>query len=285
MSLRRPLAAALAACALLVVVPSPGLAQDSAPSEVHPHYQGLLRQGIYALERDDATAAVRHLRLACFGMLDAPRPLADCLARLALAQSSRDDVEGFEQTFRRILEIEDRFEAFSSGALAPELMAQLAEQVAQRIPPETLEETGGSFLLGPRLSGQDREQLRLAREALASARTRGELAGVYEETAQVAEDHPEHPEAQHLAATLAYRISRWGDAVRYFRRGGDPGDDQPELLFYQAVALYETGDPSAAADALERSLPRLSRTPFVEQYRQKIEGAEAGTTPPGMGTP
>lgn len=294
MNLRRHLATAIAIAvagpglvlaSTLGPLAAPGRAQETARSNVHAHYQGLLRQGIYAAERGDATAAVRHLRLACFGMLDSPAPLADCLARLALAQSSRDDVEGFEQTFRRILEVEERFEAFTSGSLAPELVGQLSAVVAERIPPETLAETGGSFLLGPRLSAEDLEQLRMAREALASARTRGELTGVYEDTAQVADDHPEHGEAQHLAATLAYRTSRWGDAVRYFRRGGDPGPEQPELLFYLAVALYETGDAPAAADALERSLPRLARTPFVEQYRQKIEDARTVTVPPGMGTP
>lgn len=280
---RRVATTAVAALLALLAAGLPGAAQEVVPSEVHPHYQGLLRQGLYSLERGDAAAAARHLRLACFGMLDAPEPLADCLARLALAQSTQDDVEAFEQTFRRLIELEERFGVVSDGALSPVLSGQLAEQVALRISEEVLTETGGAFLLAAPDAVEP--QLRRAREALASARNRSELVGVYEETAEVADDHPDHREAQHLAATLAYRISRWDEAVRYFRRGGDPSEEEPELLFYQAVALYETGDTRAAADALERSLPRLSRTPFVQQYQQKIQDAGEAAETSGTGTP
>ena len=39
-------------------------------------------------------SAARHLRLACFGMLDEPKLLGECLARLALAQDKGKDVGG-----------------------------------------------------------------------------------------------------------------------------------------------------------------------------------------------
>jgi hypothetical protein len=88
----------------------------------------------------------------------------------------------------------------------------------------------------------------------------------------VADAHPELKEAQHLAAEGAYRISRWSDAAAYFRRGGDPGDGEPERLFYMAVAFYETGDRAGAAAALKRALPSLKRTPYVDAYAKKILG-------------
>jgi hypothetical protein len=71
---------------------------------------------------------------------------------------------------------------------------------------------------------------------------------------------------------MAYRTTRWNDAVVYFRRAGDPGDRQPLLLFYSAVALYETGDRAGAAAALKRCLPNIRRTSFVDDVARKVLG-------------
>jgi len=114
------------------------LAAPAARAAVDPFYQGLLRDGQYAFDRKDFATASRDLRLACFGMLDEPRPLADCLARLALAQDATGDVDGFRETFRRLVEIEDRFKAYSQGGLTPELRAGLEARLAARIPAATL---------------------------------------------------------------------------------------------------------------------------------------------------
>jgi tetratricopeptide (TPR) repeat protein len=89
---------------------------------------------------------------------------------------------------------------------------------------------------------------------------------------QLADAHPDSKEAQYLAGAAAYRNSRWPEAAAYFRRGGPPGDDHPELLFYMAVAFYEVGDQPGAASALKRSLPNLQKTPFVESYVKRILG-------------
>jgi tetratricopeptide (TPR) repeat protein len=95
---------------------------------------------------------------------------------------------------------------------------------------------------------------------------------------RVADAHPESPDAQQLAGEMAYRTSRWPDAVIYFRRGGEPPEAKPVLLFYYAVVLYETGDRPAAAAALRRSLPNIRRTEYVELYVNKILGSS--TSPP-----
>jgi hypothetical protein len=47
-------------------------------------------------------------------------------------------------------------------------------------------------------------------------------------------------------------------------------DAPPPLLFYYAVALYESGLTTEAAAALEHALPGLERTPLVEAYSQRI---------------
>jgi hypothetical protein len=122
------------------------------------------------------------------------------------------------------------------------------------------------------LTDAERKKLDQARQLLAEQRPSKELRQAFELARAVADAHPGSREAQLLAAEGAYRISRWNDAAAYFKRGGDPGDEQPERLFYMAVALYESGDTTAAAAALKRSLPNLQRTPYVESYMHKILG-------------
>ncbi len=95
---------------------------------------------------------------------------------------------------------------------------------------------------------------------------------------RVADAHPESPEAQQLAGEMAYRTSRWPDAVLYFRRSGDSIGGNSLLVFYFAVALYETGDRADATAALKRSLPHIQRTEYVELYVTKILGTAASPT-------
>ncbi len=109
-----------------------------------------------------------------------------------------------------------------------------------------------------------REQLD---EALVAAR---ELAGGYRQLT----------EPQHLAAEIAYRLSRWQEAVTFFERGGEPS--HPDRLFYFSVALFKTGDQAAARRALERCLPSLELTPFVRSFVAEILGADHGRTDPGL---
>jgi len=291
---------------------------------VDPFYQSLLRDGQQAFDRKEYATAARDLRLACFGMLDEPRPLAECLARLALAQDAAGDVEGFRETFRRLTDVEDRFKGYSQAEMAPELRAAIETRLAARIPAATLagapafrstlaRKEAGAPTAGPAgppksppkpgpvasapvpapppapgavavkpppspapssaskpLTDAERQKLDQARKLLGDRRTAKELRQAFELSRAVADAHPDSKEAQLLAAEGAYRISRWSDAAAYFRRGGDPGDEEPERLFYMAVALYESGDAAAAAAALRRSLPNLKRTPYVDAYTHKI---------------
>jgi hypothetical protein len=318
------------------------LAAVPATAAVDPFYQGLLRDGQQSLDRKEYVNAAHQLRLACFGMLDDPKPLADCLARLLLAQDGANDQEGVRDTFRRLTEVEDRFKGYSQGEIAPELRAALEAKLAVRIPaatlagapafrstqgkkaaapagpagkpapepprsapagkpapapaspiaaqppqapePKTATAPGGvksppapapatvSGVADKPLTDAERKKLDQARQLLAEQRPSRELRQAFELARSVADAHPGSKEAQHLAAEGAYRISRWSDATAYFRRGGDPGDEEPERLFYLAVSLYESGDAPDAAAALKRALPNLKRTPYVESYIKKILG-------------
>jgi tetratricopeptide (TPR) repeat protein len=298
---------------------------------VDPFYQSLLRDGQAAFERKDYGTAVRELRLACFGMLDEPKVLADCLARLALAQDRTNDVEGFRATFQRLADVEERFKAYSQGNLPPELRTGLEQRLSARLPAATLQSAPAAFrppaapaapaqkpaqkpaqapvssttaapastrettrtstdpagtgtvelvesmasVIPPDakpLTEEERRKLIQARQLLAERRAAKELREAYQLAREVADAHPDLKEAQHLAAEGAYRISRWSDATTYFRRGGDPGENEPERLFYMAVSLYESGDAAGAAAALKRALPNLKRTAYVDSYVQKIQG-------------
>ncbi|HUP25445.1 MAG TPA: hypothetical protein VNB06_21210 [Thermoanaerobaculia bacterium] len=103
----------------------------------------------------------------------------------------------------------------------------------------------------------------------------------FEEPLQLARDlaerYGESRDAQHLAAEIAYRASRWEEAVEYFTRGGPPAAERPELSFYEAVVRYETGDLAGARAALDRALPQIQRTPFVDRYVGRIRAGASGS--------
>jgi len=292
--LRRPTVPRVAAALVLSATLGALLLAGAAPAHAaHPHYLRLLRQGTFALERGDAARATRDLRLACFGFLDEPPLLGQCLVRLGLAQAAADDDDGFLDTFRRVVEVEERFGGYAAADLTSDERADFEAQVVASGTPSTPQAAGqGSSAKPPRrspppdsratertppagdgtLSAADRADLDRARQLLSKATRRSDLDAPLQIARRVADDNPRSREAQHLTAVIAYRASRWQEAVTYFRRGGVPSEDNAENLFYYAVALYESGETEAAADAMRRSLPHLETTPFVERYRDRILG-------------
>lgn len=127
----------------------------------------------------------------------------------------------------------------------------------------------------PAMSAEDAARLEFARTQLAGARTTDDLAEAWPVVRGLADRYPASTAAQHLAAEIAYRTSRWPESAYYYRRGGEPV--RPERRFYYAVALYESGETAAAAEVLTRALPGLRRTPFVQSYLERILGP---STPP-----
>lgn len=285
-------------------------------------YLDLLRDGTHAFDRGDHATAARHLRLACFGMLDEPKLLGECLARLALAQDKSSDVAGFRETFSRLVEVEERFQGYSQSSLPPAVRTALEQRMAALIPaptlaasPSTLRGSAGrkpeaqaskppaakpqtdkpqpieraaapapapaveppkpattqpALPAAPRTPTEaERQKLDQARKLLAETNVR-QLREAFQLARGVADAHPELRDVQQLAGEAAYRISKWSEAADYLGRAGGPGEDQPELLFYLAVSLYESGSPQTAAAPLRRALPNLQRTPYVDSYAKKI---------------
>ena len=274
------------------------LASTSAGA-ADPFYEGLLGDGIRMQARgEDPVRAARLLRTACFGFLDEPPSLARCLGHLAAAQATISDPE-LATTLGRLIEIEERFRAYSDSTLSSTLRRRIEELLVAEIPAEdlrrvpafrhlaarpdeaatTLVETApsdstadaGAAATELDLPPEVADRIREIRRSLPAATSRDALLETLPELRGLADEYPESSEIQFLVAETAYRLRLWNECVAYFRRGGEP--DRPELGFYYAVALYESGDRPSAVEVLERTLPRLRQTDFIREYAARIRGA------------
>src|SRR6202035_4282663 len=190
----------LAAC----FVTASGLA-----ATVDPFYVGLLRDGIQAYEHHDYPTAARDLRLACFGLLDDPKPLTECFVRLAVAQGAAGDTPGFEETFRRISEVEERFGTYSRAELPPDLRAAFEQRVLATISASNLESMPAFVSLSsrkvePQVSARPPKPRRRDLEARLEKEPRNVTWHLLLVELDLEEGHPQ-PAIQHAeqAATLA----------------------------------------------------------------------------------
>jgi tetratricopeptide (TPR) repeat protein len=262
-----------------------------------PFYSTRLREGTAAFERGSFREAAESLRLACFGLLDEGPILVDCLVRLALARLETGDAEGFRETFQRIVEAEQLLGLYRRAELPEDLRGRFEGEVEARIPVALLAASPGfEHLAGERapaerqaVSGEDapaaagldedgRRRLAEARSILRHARAMGDLERAGALVEEVLATHPGHREAELLGGEIAYRGSRWSEAVRHFETAGDPGDERCHLVFYYAVSLYESGRPDEAAAQMERCDGRLDSSAFVDRYRNLILRAGPSAT-------
>jgi hypothetical protein len=54
-------------------------------------------------------------------------------------------------------------------------------------------------------------------------------------------------------------------------------ESESVAMFYAAITLFETGRLTDARHYLSRSLPHLTRSPFVEGYAARINGSRSGS--------
>ncbi|MCL4838860.1 MAG: hypothetical protein KJ058_12950, partial [Thermoanaerobaculia bacterium] len=227
-------------------------------------------------------------RLAC---LLAARELDAAAAQLAaMPPALRDDASlrrlrrDLEREQRRAEEVkpaaapssppavptpESRSPGPDAGPSAP-VPAADPPRAAQPVAPEPAAPATATAAPAARATPEERTRLDALASQLASARRAGELGPVLAEAKALADRRPELLEAQRLAGEIAYRASRWPDAATYLGRARLDPAARPELLFYLAVARFESGDREGARTALEAAGSRLAPSPFVDRYRQKI---------------
>ncbi len=259
----------LVACALAFVF---FLALPAAAAD--PFYDDLERQGLRATARGDFERAAKLLRLAAFGLLEEPPRLAACLAHLMTAQAEAGDEDGFHRSFQRLLEVERRFAGYSRADLTARSRARLEDHLERLVSHELLLSSSMFRAVEVRLDAVAARIVEEAREVSAGG-SLDELIEIFSRLRRVAEEYPDHGGVQHLAGELAYRVKLWPESRNYFERGGEIAKARPDLRFYYAVVLFETGDVLEAAAVLEECLPGLTVDDFIRDYAERIRRAAA----------
>lgn len=225
---RRALAAGALSAGLLM---APLVAQ-----EPDPFYASMLRDGTQALARGDAERAVEDLRIACFGLLEQPVLLGECLVRTALAEAAIGEKEAFLETFRKLELVEERFSGYTQARLPAAERAAFEERALAWVAPQALRAIPAFAALAERKAEQE-----LA--ALPEAKRLREL-----ERRAAAE--PDEPRWKLRLAELELDRERPARALE--RLDGLPataGDGAAACLRGRALAALERCEPAVAAFA------------------------------------
>lgn len=263
-----------------------------------PFYEQLLRKGREALDRGDAAQAARRLRLACFGMLEEPPLLAECLVYLGVAQSALGDAEAFRESFLRIVEVEERFGALQRAALPPEVRGRY-DQAAKALIPETTLRAHTAFAhlvpsLEQKLAHLSARERRLALERLVAQEGKNikahlllaelefsekrfdraiELAG------GVLEQDQDNREALRLRGLALAAAKRWDKAAADLGRCACAVDD-PMVAEALVEALGQLQRFSELLGFLKNLPQETQKRPAIARWRQKLAALSANTPTP-----
>lgn len=113
------------------------------------------------------------------------------------------------------------------------------------------------------LSGDGAEQAR----QLISTRRAAQAVGLL---TTAAEREPQRRELKLLLLQAAAMTSDWKLALSQIALLRPFSDTEPVFMFYAAVTMWESNRQTEARELLDRALPRLNRTPYVESYVRKI---------------
>jgi tetratricopeptide (TPR) repeat protein len=169
---------------------------------------------------------------------------------------------------------EDRRSDPDLGAFDVEIRSRLLEEESRK-PSENGDAEGTPIAEASKaggLAGRDAETAAEIRRLLAEAAVSPDLEEPIRLALDLADRYPASREAHFLAAEALYRAGRWTDAVEQFRLGGEPTSEQPLLLFYFGVSLFESDETDEAATAVREAIPLLEQTPFVDSYVERILG-------------
>ncbi len=278
-------------------------------------YNGLLRRGSLAYDSGDLVGAAQHLRLACFGLLDEPTALADCLVRLAATQGQLDQRDAFNSTFGRLLEVEELFGGYSAAQPPPAFHQAFTEVVIRWVPRDTLRglaafapiaremletellglDTGGRrAALQQQIAiaaGDPKWRRALAELELAAGNSSAALAA-FEGLAPSAEDST----GRCLRGRALSTLGRCAEALPELASCGDPSSDT-QLAEERLSCLLAVGEYAGASQfydqlpaALQRKktfrrLARTARKQLAAATEEPTEGqiAPLDVAPPAAG--
>lgn len=254
-----------------------------------PFYLDLFDRGMGHFASGEFAPAAKELRLAAFGMVDAPESFETAHIHAALAASkSAQDAEA-RTSVQRVYAAE-RIQRVYSGLKLPERVRKDFEALAKTTlaaneytylmsnapaPPRAMPPVVARAIPGatrqdaqpeppPASTLADAEKA-IAAGDLAKART---IYTTLLDAPQVA-----HGDLLKIGEGL-YRVRDFPSAARVFARVGTFQKGEESDRYYYAVALYETGQREAAKRELAAALPHIEITPDVAQYRSKIETAK-----------
>jgi len=280
------------------------LALGSRAQAADPFYLSLLKAGTESYRLTRYPQAADELRVACFGLLEEPPLLVECLARLALVQSALSRTADADLTMARFVDVETKFGAYSRAALQKEVRTEFEDLISSRLRPEVLAmvpsltglvETPEKRLsrLDPAqrereliaLSEREKESkvwpLWLARDAAA----KGDHKSVVRWATRALEIDPRDTDA------LALR----GHALTARRAHADALNDlralpparvaaDPQLVGDLVVTLVATKDEAQARALAETLTPEVRARPdvarAVKRFATAAPAAEAAPAPP-----
>lgn len=265
-------------------------------------YAQRLALGKLAFAEGKPAVAAEELRVACFGMLDAPEALLDCVARLVLAQDAAGRTADADATMDRFVVLNGKLGLFAQLTLEPGLKQPFRDLVLKRkgvdlappapkatptptptrtpvatpaptatpvaTPTATATPTPTPTPTPKPNPAADREAALLddARKLVAANKAAEARTLLMPLAAQGASREVRKALLEVGILTRDYRLAvEQANALAPFTDGEDPA------MFYAAVALYETGKKSEAKALAERSLPRLQSTPFVDYYAKRLK--------------
>ena len=139
-----------------------------ATAVIDPFYRDRMENGIRAFEQGNWEVAAHQLRIACFGHLEEPASLVAGLVRLAIVEARRGDEDAFRSIFSRLVDLEERFSAYSSAGIPTTVRQQFEGLASQLVPADLLRASSGFAAVA--------QQADLARlSTLAPDRRRAEL--------------------------------------------------------------------------------------------------------------
>lgn len=115
-------------------------AAAQAPSP-DPFYGDRLRAGVALYEGGQIEEARRELEVACFGFLEQPARLAECLGYRLLVELAAPESDEIEPIYLQLIEVESRFGGYSAAGLDQATRRELERGLVRVLPPSRLDQS------------------------------------------------------------------------------------------------------------------------------------------------